>query len=421
MYAQVDHHLLRKCLDSCKVNHLLRAADPYGVNKAVGHCDEAILGAFEEIIGCGLSSLQRIQVGLPFRQGGCGLKVPSQVRPAARMSALARFHTDGGRRVGVPDSALQVTGSTVMPVLHDLLSQLGPNFGPVQRWQGELRGLENADSDHMQQKWWSAALASAKTLSLLDQATPRDQARLLEQQNGIGTAFMAVTPNTSLASTFPTDTYRLGLRWWLGATVLEVSDPAATLCPGCGLQVGPLGDHLLRCIRLNFAKRHNAVQDCLAVLLLETGQGVTREVRLPECPEGDLRPADLLIRHWSQGRDTAVDITISHAWTSQEERAANAPSRERWRSFLVRKEGAKRTRYQRPCEDAGWAFQPAAFGTWGGLGPEAARLLHRVSKRVAGWLEGDLRASRQEEARQLVGLTLMKGVLEMLQDKKHIR
>ena len=421
MDSQVAHHLLRKCLDSCKVNHLLRAADPYVVDRAVGHCDEAILGAFEEIVGCGLSPCQRAQAGMPFRQGGCGLKVPSQTRPAARMSALARFYLDGGRRVGVPELALQVTGSVVMPVIADLLTKLGPNFDPLRRWQGDLRGLEKADADHTQQKWWSAALASAQTLSLLDQASARDQARLLEQQNGVGTAFMSVTPNTSLASAFPTDTYRLGLRWWLGAAVLEVSDQDSTQCPGCGKSVGPLGDHLLRCIRLNFAKRHNAVQDCLAVLLQETGQGVTREVSLPDCPEGDLRPADLLIRHWSQGRDTAVDITISHAWTSQEERESASPSRERWRNFLVRKEAAKRNRYLSPCEAAGWAFQPAAFGTWGGLGPEAARLLHRVSKRVASWLEGDLRAGRQEEARQLVGLTLMKGVLDMLLDKKNIR
>ena len=50
--SQVAHHLLRKCLDSCKVNHLLRASDCYLVAQAVQECDEAILSAFEEIIGC---------------------------------------------------------------------------------------------------------------------------------------------------------------------------------------------------------------------------------------------------------------------------------------------------------------------------------------------------------------------------------
>ena len=419
--AQVAHHLLRKCLDSCKVNHLLRASDCYQASAAVKKCDEAILSAFEEIVGCGLSSTQRQQAGLPFRQGGCGLKVPSQVRPAARISALARFFTSGGARVGVPESARNITSSMVMPVLEDLLSILGPNYGPLQRWKGDLTAISQVDPDHLQQKWWSGALGTAQQLALLDHVPPRDQARILEQQGGVGTAFMSVTPMPSLASVIPTDSYRLGLRWWLGAAVVEVSDTTPAICPGCGKPVDQFGDHLLRCIRLNFSRRHNALQECLAVLLQEAGQGVAREVPLPDCPEGDLRPADLLLRHWSQGRDTAVDLTISHAWTAQEESASLAPTRERWRQFLVRKEHLKRARYLAPCQAAGWAFQPAAFGTWGGQGPEAARLLHRITKRVAGWLEGDLRASRQEEARQMVGLTLMQGIFEMLHGKNKIR
>ena len=233
---------------------------------------------------------------------------------------------------------------------------------------------------------------------------------------------MSVTPNSNLASTFPTDTYKLGLRWWLSVPIMIVEDTTAPapICPGCGKTVDTFGDHLLRCIRLNFSRRHNSLQDCLAVLLQETGQGVAREVSLPDCPEGDLRPADLLLRNWFQGRDTAVDITISHGWTALEEAGTVAPSRERWRKFLVKKESAKINRYQEPCRAAGWAFQPAAFGSWGGLGPEAARLVHRITKRVAGWLEGDLRASRQEEARQRVGLTFTRGILEMLQGKDSI-
>ena len=66
-------------------------------------------------------------------------------------------------------------------------------------------------------------------------------------------------------------------------------------CLGRGKSVDGFRDHFLRCIRLNFFRRHNALQDCLAVLRQETGQGVAREVALPGCPEGDLRPADLLL------------------------------------------------------------------------------------------------------------------------------
>ena len=129
---------------------------------------------------------QRTQAGLPFRQGGCGLKIPGQVRPAARISALARFHTSGAARVGVPDTAAQVTSGIIMPVLADLETALGPNFGPLQRWKGDLAALCQADPDHLQQKWWMGALSTAHQTSLLDQVSPHDQARLLEQQTGVG-------------------------------------------------------------------------------------------------------------------------------------------------------------------------------------------------------------------------------------------
>ena len=230
--SQVAHHLLRKCLDSCRVNHLLRASDCYLVSDAVINCDEAILSAFEEIIGSGMSETQRIQAGLPFRQDGCGLKVPSQVRPAARVASLARFYSSGASKIGVPEVACQVISGVIMPVLDDLESLLGPNYGPLQRWKGDLAALRQVDPDHLQQKWWIGALGTARQQSLLDLVSPRDQARILEQQGGVGTAFMSVTPMPSLNSVIPTDEYRLGLRWWLGMPVVQVSSTEPELCPG---------------------------------------------------------------------------------------------------------------------------------------------------------------------------------------------
>ena len=58
-----------------------------------------------------------------------------------------------------------------------------------------------------------------------------------------------------------------------------------------------------------------------------------------------------------------------------------------------------------------------AFGTWGGTGPEAAKILQRILKRAAGWQEGDLRAARQDELRQNFDLTLMRHVWRLLERK----
>ena len=53
----------------------------------------------------------------------------------------------------------------------------------------------------------------------------------------------------------------------------------------------------------------------------------------------------------------------------------------------------------------------------GVMGPNAARLLQVVRKRAAWWLEGDLRASEQENARNQVGLAVMRGVWGLLESK----
>ena len=60
------------------------------------------------------------------------------------------------------------------------------------------------------------------------------------------------------------------------------------------------------------------------------------------------------------------------------------------------------------------------FGTWGGMGPEGARVLHRLAKRAASWHEGDQRSLRQSELLENVGLALMRQVWKLLAKKNHL-
>ena len=338
--AQVDpqcaHHLLRKCLDGCKVTHLLRATDCYSC-VPLADCDEVLFGAFEDLLGCGLDVPQRTQVSLPLKVGGCGLRIPSRVRPAARTAALASFYAGGAEAVGVPAYAREPCASWIMPPLEDLQRQLGPNFDPVSSWIGRLDQLTKAEPVHKKQKWWSEAIGKRAMAALLDHVCPRDQTRLLEQMNGIGSSFMCVPPSPGLHTVIPADEYRLAVKWWLGLRLIE--EPRGSRCPGCTQVIDMFGDHLLCCPRNNYTKRHAAVQEALVSCLVECGQGVEKEKELPEefQPVGRrLRPADLLLHHWESGRHVAVDLTISHGW-SLTEQAQGAPgelvSRERWRTL----------------------------------------------------------------------------------------
>jgi hypothetical protein len=183
------------------------------------------------------------------------------------------------------------------------------------------------------------------------------------------------------------------------------------------------GDHLLCCPRNNYTARHAAVQECLLNYLLEAGQGVKREEGITN-PEGaNLRPADILLQHWEGGTHVALDLTICHAWQSAERARSSAQlpvSRERWRAFLRKREEAKHALYDKACAAEGWSFRAMAFGTWGGMGPEGAKILQRITKRAAGWLEGDLRACRQEEIRHGVGVSLMRHIWRLLEGKNYL-
>ena len=118
----------------------------------------------------------------------------------------------------------------------------------------------------------------------------------------------------------------------------------ALVCPGCSQAVDVIGDHLVCCRRINFSRRHNAVQETLGGILQEAGQGWAKEVALPDPLDVNLRPADLLIKCWTEGRDTAVDLTVSHGWQLAE-RGDGPAGRERWRAFIRKKEQKKHERY----------------------------------------------------------------------------
>ena len=175
------------------------------------------------------------------------------------------------------------------------------------------------------------------------------------------------------------------------------------------------GDHLLCCKRNNFIHRHAAVQEGLAVLLAESGQAFTKEVPIPGCPDGQLRPADILLPAWDNGSDAALDVTVVHGW--QMAMRTGSVSREKWRAFLRNKERMKHQKYDVACKAASWTFLPLAMGTWGGMGPEGARTFHRILKRSACWFDGDLRAERQEELRRAFGLSVTRKIWELLDAK----
>ena len=226
---------------------------------------------------------------------------------------------------------------------------------------------------------------------------------------------MTALPSGASCAIFPAEEYRLGLRWWLGAPLITET---GARCPGCGQSVDPHGDHFLCCPRNNFAPRHDAVQDAIFNITSSTGQSVQREVALPNAADSHVRPADLLLGNWHAGRPGAVDVTISHGWPPGA--TTTSVPRDNWRPFLKRREAEKHQKYDVLCADAGWQFSAAAFGTWGGWGPEAAKTLSRMLKRAATWEDPDGRGAQLSRLHETIGVALFPQMWHLLGAKNHI-
>lgn len=357
--------------------------------------------------------------------GGCGLRCPGLVRPAARISALATFYSRGASLVGLPPAATSVCADWVRPVVDELRVRLGPNFAPLGDWDLDPSLLARAGPTQLQQRWWSEAVGKMEVERLLAVAGPRDQNRLLQQvhSRGMSTAFISVQPSAALRTLIPTDQFRLGLKWHLG---LPLYDPCGSplLCPACRDPVDAFGDHLMCCRHNNYTRRHNAMLDALCVILGDAGVPHRREEPLPRDaqPTRVLRPADAFVPGGGDaGKDLAVDVTVVHSWRLEERRTEAQMARDpvavraRWKSFLPRTEGRKHEKYDAACGRARWTFVPAGFGTWGGAGPEGSKLLYRFISRAASRRDPDQRAARQEELRQLFGVALALQVWNLLE------
>ena len=411
---QVCHHLLRACADGCRLNHLLRGANTYVISDAVAESHEAILTAFMTLSGTALSPEQRVQCTLPIRTGGCGIKGTALLQPAARISAIAGFLSVGGRRVGTPAFALSSEMTDSASVLEDLRSRLSPNFDPLSQWTCHPSLVSTADGTHCTQSWWSAALGKSTLNHLIENARPRDQARMLEQRGGLGTTWMTALPAAGSAGVIQPDQYVLGLKWWLGIPLLTA---AGSRCPGCGQDANPEGDHFLCCPRNNYAKRHDAVQGAIFNILSTSGLAVAREVALPSDQDARLRPADLLLDNWLSGRPLAIDVTISHNWPPGH---SAAPGRDNWRPGLRRKEATKHLKYDEPCRRDGWGFRAIALGTWGGLGPEGAKTLAQIIKRVTSWESPESKGQSQKLHYETIGLALFRQIWALLEAKNYV-
>ena len=180
-------------------------------------------------------------------------------------------------------------------------------------------------------------------------------------------------------------------------------------CPACSLPCDRMGDHALSCAQYGERiARHNVLRDIIFETAASAALAPAREGR-HLLPGQGARPADILLPRWSDGKDAALDVTVTSSLaTSHVAGAAAAAGSALDKAYDRKVQGAAEA-----CRQQGLAFLPLAWEALGGM--------HRVAIRQTKMLATALaRHTGQEEGEasrhlfQRLSLGLMRGNAALL-------
>ena len=403
--GQMRHCLIRHCLDACKVNHLMRTTPIAVASPQSQRLSDALKAALCDLVGCGMGAAAWEQATLPIRHGGLGIRDPVKEHGPARLAALANFHARAADVGLLIDWSRHLAPDTAFTITHLAIS-LAPSHDVISRWSSDATAILSADYTSSRQAWWAEETAVVRRARLPQLGTARDHVRLASQDSPIAAAWLAVSPSVAANTIIPDSDFRSLCRFWLGLPLLE--DGKTFPCPLCHDTADPFGDHFVTCKKNGLTRRHNAVRDSWSALF--SAASVTH---VKEAPSNDhRRPADLLLTAWEKGRDLAVDFTITHPLGAD----AFPLTLDVGKRHLQQAEHAKQAQERRAntCIAMRWAYQPAAFSPWGGMGPSAKSLYFEATKRLVTDTPSSMLEARHAEIRQALSLSIARQVARQL-------
>ncbi|KAJ0492709.1 putative exostosin [Helianthus annuus] len=202
--------------------------------------------------------------------------------------------------------------------------------------------------------------------------------------------------------------YRVILRYRLMIPLFPVDEP----CPVCRKAcLDSFGEHAIHCKELpGFKYRHDWVRDVLCDVLKRAGISAKKEAPvnfLTDPLEGrsTLRPADILVFGWEGGKHACVDLTRVSPLVGLKDKGFVVGQ------AVLKAEASKVAKHEKACLENQHVFVPFAFDTFGGLAPDAVRLLNRVQK-VVNSNSSSPKVSNFVFSR--IGFSIQKGVAAQL-------
>ena len=223
----------------------------------------------------------------------------------------------------------------------------------------------------MSQKAASLKVDLASQLSLTNQLTElRDKARLASLSLLHAGDWLNVIPSPVLGLHVHPQEFRFSILYRLGAPLYTSSGP----CPACGKHSDVYGDHAIVCgSEGERIARHNHLRDSIFQSAASANLAPRKEEQAL-LPGNNDRPADVLIPHWSGGRDTVVSPLLP----SRVAQSAENPGHTLAEAFTKK----YRNTYE-ACEREGIVFVPAVIETLGGFHELAIAKVKKITRALA--------------------------------------
>ena len=390
-----EYVLLRSCLSLPKIMFMLRAVNTVEHQEPLCHFDSIIRGALSKVLGSPLTDVQWSQASLPVAMGGLGLRSAVDHAPVAHATSLLAAQPLLDGLLGEDEQELSLPQT--------LLDAISAKVGE----ETTVTTLTGVSQKHASLK------VDLRNQSLLHQhiseeGEVREIARLASLGLPHAGSWLSVVPSPALGLHLRPAEFIPVLKYRLGVPVYS----SAGLCPACSRPSDRMGDHSLGCrTTSDRIARHNMLRDVLYETAASADLGPTREEK-HLLPGTVARPGDITIRRWVNGKDGAIDVTVTGPLCpSNVVRAAASAGASLSKAYERKiKETAEACRLQ------GLVFLPFAMETLGGLHSGAAaqvKQLAAVLARSKGLVEGEVTA-------QLFGklsLTLMRGNALMISSR----
>ena len=396
--------ILRQCLGACKGNWILRTADPETAAWTAAMISPLLRKAWSTILGSPVQDAQWELASLPVRLGGAGISDPRDIWEAANVSSwLSALSTPG---VGI-----LTPPATMRAAVCNLIGK-SPRLGTplLEAWD---RGNLGAIKLHpLYTKWcsqecWLDEFWERRAVKFDAETSDRlSNLRRLQEAPNAG-LWMLSTPVKDRGSDFSPIEWQALLCFRTGVPLRSISGH----CARCGATLDVHGDHALACSASGLYRRHNRVRDAIWELSRTAGWTPESEVMLPGSMS---RPADVLLRT-AETSPVALDVTISHPLRLSSSIAVQG----NLTSSADAAEKQKMQLYGASCQVAGWLFRPLGFETTGGIGPQGARFVCKLTRTLSmrsGLPPGDVASNI---ARKL-NLAVAKGCAEMLVGAHHL-